>query len=201
MEYTAEEREFLNLTDRTDFKHLSKNDVISYASKLHEMRPEVAREVLAKYPELAGLIRTLAIEYEKMLSQIIESDDESISQVYNAAHTCMENSASRRRSYYEFAEKIRADLSKCLASPGITEEERREIMSQQVEVLRMVDSQMREADLQEQEILNVVDKKDSEKRAFNWKALGVASTLVSIAISVGAAALGGKFDFKLPAKQ
>ena len=201
MEYTTKEKEFLSLTDRTDFKHLSKNDVISYASKLHEMRPEVAREVLAKYPELVNLIRTLAIEYEKMLSQIIESDDRSIAQAYNAAHTCMENSANRRQQYYEFAEKVREDLSKCLESPGITEEELREIMSQQVEVLRMVDSQMREADLQEQEILSVVDKKDSEKRAFNWKVLGVASTLVSIAIGVGTAALGGKFDFKLPTKQ
>lgn len=44
-------------------------------------------------------------------------------------------------------------------------------------------------------------KKDSEKRAFNWKALGTAASAVAIAlVGVGAAALGGNFDFKLPKK-
>lgn len=201
MEYTAKEKEFLNLTDRTDFKHLSKNDVISYASKLHEMRPEVVREVLARYPELVGLLQALMNEYKEILGRIIESDDKSVTQVYDTAHTCLDNNVSRQQQYYEFAEKVRADLSKCLDNPNLTEETHKEIMYQQLEVLRMVDAQTREANMHEKEILDTVDKKDSEKRFFNWKAIGIASALVTIAAGVGTAVLGGEFDFKLPSKQ
>ena len=34
MEYNDVEKEFLDLLNRSDFKHLSRNDVITYASKL-----------------------------------------------------------------------------------------------------------------------------------------------------------------------
>ncbi|MCR0407124.1 hypothetical protein MKC49_19915 [[Clostridium] innocuum] len=47
MEYTNNEKHVLSLMDRTDFKNLSKIDILSYASKLNELRPEVAQQVLA----------------------------------------------------------------------------------------------------------------------------------------------------------
>ena len=53
MEYTNNEKHVLSLMDRTDFKNLSKIDILSYASKLNELRPEVAQQVLAQFPELA----------------------------------------------------------------------------------------------------------------------------------------------------
>ena len=54
---------------------------------------------------------------------------------------------------------------------------------------------------QEQEDVQLADKKDSEKRMFNWKVIGTASTLVLAAIGIGTAMLGGKFDVKLPIKK
>ena len=48
MEYTIEEKGILDLMGRTDFRNLSKGDVISYASKLAELRPEVAKNSLPK---------------------------------------------------------------------------------------------------------------------------------------------------------
>lgn len=47
MEYTPIEKGVLAMIQRTDFKNISKGDVISFASKLGELRPEVAKEVLA----------------------------------------------------------------------------------------------------------------------------------------------------------
>ena len=44
MEYTPIEKNVLSMMQRTDFKNLSKNDVISFASKLGGLRPEVAKE-------------------------------------------------------------------------------------------------------------------------------------------------------------
>ncbi len=43
---------------RTDFNHLSRNDVISYASKLNELRPEIESQVIVQYPEFIKLIET-----------------------------------------------------------------------------------------------------------------------------------------------
>ena len=62
MEYTNNEKHVLSLMDRTDFKNLSKIDILSYASKLNELRPEVAQQVLAQFPELAKLIQATMVE-------------------------------------------------------------------------------------------------------------------------------------------
>ena len=52
-----------------------------------------------------------------------------------------------------------------------------------------------------EEVTNRFGKlKDTEKKEFNWKVLGAASFVVFTAVGIGTAALGGKFDFKLPKK-
>lgn len=49
MEYTPVEQDVLDLMKRTDFKNISKGEIISFASKLGELRPEVAKEFLAQF--------------------------------------------------------------------------------------------------------------------------------------------------------
>ena len=39
MEYTQLEKDILAVMQRTDFKNISKGDVISFASKIDELRP------------------------------------------------------------------------------------------------------------------------------------------------------------------
>lgn len=182
MEYTDIEKQVLSLMERTDFKSLSKNDVISYASKLNELRPEVAAQVLAQFPELAKLIQSSLVEYKDVLEKIVESDDESTSQVYGILNKELDGAGKSREEYLGFADKVRSDLSKCLDNPHLTPEEQKEIREQEMEVLRMV------------------DKKDSEKKAFNWKVIGAASFAVITAVGIGAAALGGNFNVKIPKK-
>lgn len=50
MEYTPTEKEVLFLMKRTNFKNISKGDVISFTSKIGELRTEVAKEVIAQFP-------------------------------------------------------------------------------------------------------------------------------------------------------
>ena len=78
MEYTPMEKDVLAMMQRTDFKNLSKGDVISFASKIGELRPEVAKEVLAQFPEFVGLMKSALTEYKGMLDTIVSSDDASI---------------------------------------------------------------------------------------------------------------------------
>lgn len=76
MEYTNKEKQILSLMERTDFRNLSKNEVLSYASKLNELRPEVAQQVIAQFPEVAKLIQSTMTEFKDILEKIIASDDE-----------------------------------------------------------------------------------------------------------------------------
>lgn len=52
MEYTPIEQQTLAIMRKTDFKNLSKSDVLSIASKLGELRPDVVKEVIAQFQSL-----------------------------------------------------------------------------------------------------------------------------------------------------
>lgn len=200
MEYTPLERETLNLMQRTDFKNLSKNDVISFASKLSELRPEVAKEVLAQYPEFVGLMKTALTKYKGILDSIIASDDDSIKEYYSIANKEMDNAADSRKQFYDFVKQVQADYSKCLDNPNLSPEMIMEILNRQAELVKMASEKDSEIRNQEQEIEDKAKKKDSEKREFNWKLIGGISAALVAVVGVSAGVLGGKFDFKLPKK-
>ncbi|MBP2033348.1 hypothetical protein J2Z42_002051 [Clostridium algifaecis] len=200
MEYTDVEKQFLSLMERSDFKNLSKNDVLSYASKLNELRPEVAQQVLAQFPELAKLIQSSMVEYKGILEKIIASDDDSTNQVYGILNKELEGLHESRKEYIVFADKVRSDLSKCLDNPNLTQEQQKEIIDREMEISHLVDKKDTEIREQEMETARMADKKDSEKKEYNWRTLGVASLVVLTAVGISAAALGGKFDIKLPKK-
>ena len=200
MEYTPIEKQALDMMRRTDFKNLSKNDVLSIASKLGELRPDVAKEVIAQFPELEKLIRSSLEEYKNILGDIVSSDDESVKQIYTIADKDMDTSADSRRLFYEFAGKVHADFSKCLDNPNLSTEERKDILAQEMEILKAVSEKDSEIRIHETETVMKVDKKDSEKRQFNWGVIKVASTVLVVCLGIAASTLGGNFNFKLPKK-
>lgn len=198
MDYTPAEREVLSLIQRTDFKNLSKNDLMSYASKLSQLRPEVARDVVAQFPELANMIKAALTEYRGMLTEITESDDASLNQVYQILNQEIEVAADSRKEYYSLAAKVQSDLSKCLDNPNLSAEERESILDREIEILQLADKKDTEIRQQEKEAVSSAKEKDTEKRKFNWNLIGAASAVIVVALGVGAAALGGDFKFKLP---
>ncbi len=134
MEYTNNEKQILSLMERTDFRNLSKNDVLSYASKLNELRPEVAQQVIAQFPELAKLIQSTMVEYKDILEKIVASDDESTNQVYGIINKEVDNASDSKKEFIEYADKVRADLSKCLDNPNLTPEQQKDILDRQMEI-------------------------------------------------------------------
>lgn len=200
MEYTENEKQMLALLERNNFRNLSKNDLISYASKLNELRPEVAARVIAQFPELVSLIKSSLAEYKGMLDTIVASDNESIKLAYATFNQEIDKSNISRKEFIDFADKVRADLSKCLDNPKLNPEERKDIFEREMEILRMVEHKDSEIRGKEMEVVHLADKKDSEKRTFNWKIIGSASLVILTAVGIGSAALGGNFNFKLPKK-
>ena len=200
MEYNALEKQTLDILGRTDFKAIKKDGTVSITSMLSNMRPEVAKEAIKQFPELANLLKSSLSECKEMLSKIVESDDDSVQHVYGSADKAMDDATLGRTEFMAFAEKVRDDYSKCLDNENLTLEEKSEILKGEMEILKMMDSKEKEVRAQQERILSTVDNKDSEKRQFNWKLLGAASMALVTVIGVGAAALGGKVDLKLPKK-
>jgi len=200
MEYNALEKQTLDILGRTDFKAIKKDEIVSITSMLSNMRPGVAKEAIKQFPELANLLKSSLSEYKEMLSKIVESDDDSVQHVYGSADKAMDDATLGRTEFIAFAEKVRDDYSKCLDNEDLTLEEKSEILKGEMEILKMVDSKEKEVRAQQEKILSTVDNKDSEKRQFNWKLVGAASMALVTVIGVGAAALGGKVDLKLPKK-
>ena len=201
MEYTPIERQTLDIMKRTDFKNLSKNDVVSIVSKLSELRPDVAKEVIAQFPEFAKLIRSSMEEYKDILVNILDSDDESIKQVYAVIEKDMDTSADSRKQFYDLAEKVRADYSKCLDNPNLSYEETMKILEQEKDILKIASDKDTEIRNHETENVKLADKKDSEKRQFNWGIIKIASAVLVVGLGVAVTALGGDFNLKLPKKQ
>ena len=200
MEYTPMEKDVLAMMQRTDFKNLSKSDVISFASKIGELRPEVAKEVIAQFPEFVGLMKTALTEYKRMLDTIVSSDDASIKEYYDIANKEMDSATESRKQFYDFVKQVQADYSKLLDNPNLSPEMIMEILNREAELVKMANEKDTEIREQEKEIEDKANKKDSEKREFNWKLVsGICFALVAVA-GISAGVLGGKFDFKLPKK-
>lgn len=201
MEYTVEEKGILDLMGRTDFRNLSKGDVISYASKLAELRPEVARDVLAQYPQFVDLMKTAFSEYRQEIDKIIESDDASIEHYYTYAEKDLAESSKSRTEYYDFLKQVQADYSKCLDNPNLTPEQMMEMLKEETKLAEMAAAKDKEIREHDEIIEEKVNAKDSEKRAFNWKLAGGASLALVATVGIAASVLGGDFNFKLPTKK
>ena len=200
MEYSPMEQDVLDLMKRTDFKNISKGEIISFASKLGDLRPEVAKEVLAQFPEFVGLMKTALTEYKGMLDNIVSSDDASIKEYYGIAGKEMDQAGESRREFYDMVKLGQADCSKLLDNPNLPPETIMEILNRETELLKMANEKDTEIREQEKEIEDKANKKDTEKRQFNWKLVeGVSFALVAVA-GITAGVLGGKFDFKLSKK-
>lgn len=200
MEYTPVEQDILDLMKRTDFKNISKGEIISFASKLGELRPEVAKEVFAKFPEFVGLMKTALTEYREMLDEIISSDDNSINAYYGIVNKEMDSAGDSRKQFYEFVKQVQADCSKLLDNSNLPPEMIMEILNREAELVKIANEKDTEIREQEKEIEDKANKKDSEKRDFNWKLVGGISFAVAAVAGISAGVLGGKFDFKLPKK-
>lgn len=200
MEYNALEKQTLDILERTDFKAIKKDEAVSITSMLSNLRPDIAKAVIERFPELAELLKASIREYKGILDKVIQSDDASIQHAYDAAEKTIDDAAVSREQFIQFAEKVHADYSKYLDKDGITSKEGAEILNNEMELLRMVYTNEKEVRDQQEKMLNVVDHKDKEKRQLNWAIIGAASAALITAVGVGLTALGGKVDFKLPSK-
>lgn len=90
MTRTLTEKRVLNKLDIPDFRHMTKEKIIEFASMLPNMDPEVAKKALEQFPEF----KNLAIEVVKQLQTLVEagikSNDSSQKAFYDACNETIE---------------------------------------------------------------------------------------------------------------
>lgn len=71
------EEDVKSLLGIKDFRHLSKERVISFVSAIPQMDPEVAKKVVDQFPKMADMAVDLAKEYRETLNSAIAANDKS----------------------------------------------------------------------------------------------------------------------------
>lgn len=198
MEYTPLEKETLDLLKRTDFKNLTKADVVGITSQLANLRPEVAAEVLAQFPEFVKMAQSAMSEYSSIMKDVIASDDDSIKGFYSLAEKAIESNTQNTKEFIGFSNRILEDLNKYSDNPNLSDEEKRSILEKEMEVFKAVQENIEEARENNKEYVQEGDRKDSEKRHFNSNIISAVSGALILAVGIGFGLLGGSMDFKLP---
>ena len=78
------EEEVLKRLDIPDWRHMSKDKIMSFTSSLQCMNPEVAKEILKKFPEFAKMCSDALTDITKAMNEVIEHTDKNTRIVLDA---------------------------------------------------------------------------------------------------------------------
>lgn len=110
------EMQVLKKLDIPDFRHLTKDKVIEFATMVPQMNPEVAKKALEQFPNFASTSLDVMKEYRTLLEKSMEQDQES-------AQIC-----------YDMYGRVMAALEKILEEDSLTFEEKTYILSEMKQV-------------------------------------------------------------------
>lgn len=120
MNRTLTEANVLKKLDIEDFRHLTKDKVITMASMLDRMDPEVAKKALEQFPEFAKTTKEMLIEYKDTLDKGLQNNKDSV------------------QAYYDACQSIIDSLQKQLENNDLSFEQRKEIIDQMLEITKMM---------------------------------------------------------------
>ena len=72
-----DEQAVLQKLNISDFRHLTKNNVIDLATELHNVDPEVAKKILDQFPDFTKLLGETLTDFRGQLDAILESENKS----------------------------------------------------------------------------------------------------------------------------
>lgn len=114
------EQKVLKKLNIEDFRHLTKDKVITMASMLDKMDPEVAKKALEQFPEFSNTVKEMLIGYKDTLDKGLELNRESV------------------QSYYDSCKSIIEVLQKQLDDENLSFEERKYIIDKMLEISKMM---------------------------------------------------------------
>ena len=102
-----------------DFRHLTKDKVITMASMLDRMDPEVAKKAIEQFSEFAHTMKDILNDYKQTLDKALDENGDSV------------------KSYYSSCDAIITSLQKELDKENLSFDEKRYIIDQMIEVNKM----------------------------------------------------------------
>lgn len=102
-----------------DFRHLTKDKVMTMVTMLDRMDPEVAKKALEQFPEFAGTMKHMLSEYK----QLLESG--------------LKENAEETKSFCESCDAIISSCQKLLNKEELTFDEKRYILDQMIVVAKI----------------------------------------------------------------
>lgn len=119
MSRTLTEAQVLKRLGIADFRHLTKEKVMSMATMLDKMDPEVAKKALEQFPEFASTMRQILLEYKRSLDEGMKQNAEGV------------------EAFYSSCDAIISSCQKLLEKEDLSFEERKYVLDQMVLVVRM----------------------------------------------------------------
>ena len=114
------EQQVLKKLDIPDFRHLTKEKVIAFATMVPKMNPDVAKKALEQFPNFASTSLDVLKEYRSVIQEAMEDDRESM------------------RSCYDMYNRVMDSLEKMLDNDDLTFEQKTYILDQMQEVAAAV---------------------------------------------------------------
>ncbi len=120
MRYSISEKKALRKLGIDDFRHMTKDKVVKFASMLPYMDPDVAKAALAQFPSFSELASSVVVQYRDVLKEIIDCNAES------------------QKAFYDSCMRILDSLQKELQSDDIDAAERSRIEDKMIELAKMI---------------------------------------------------------------
>ena len=116
------EQQVLHQLNIPDFRHITKDKVMTFASMLQNMEPEVAKKALEQFPEFTKMTLELMREYKGVLEKSLD-----------------DNSASSQQCY-DIYNRVLDALESCLDKEDLSFEERKYYLEMMREIAKMAES-------------------------------------------------------------
>lgn len=80
---TKQELRILKKLDIPDFRHMTKDKLMTFVSSLNRMDPEVAKAAIQQFPNFSTLAKEALIDYKDVLLTVLSNDSESNERVFS----------------------------------------------------------------------------------------------------------------------
>ena len=115
------ERQVLKALEIKDFRHISKEKVMEFASMIHKMDPEVAKKAIDQFPEFASMALGALDDYRAILEKAVETNEKGSKQCFDVYN------------------EIVATLRECLNKEEMPFEQKQYYIDKMMEIAKMAE--------------------------------------------------------------
>lgn len=116
------EQQVLHQLNIPDFRHITKDKVMTFASMLQNMEPEVAKKALEQFPQFASMALDAMREYKAILDKTLDDNSESTKQCFDVYNTVL------------------STLKNCVEKEELSFDEKKYYLDRMMEIAKMADS-------------------------------------------------------------